>query len=358
MGEKYIPINKGHFNLDTEDRVKEFSKKMAVGWEENEYLTYRKEWEDFPKQKIIREYPLQVDLELSSACTLRCPMCYTITDEFKKNVKKSFMDFDLFKKIVDEIAGKVYALRLSWRGESSLHPKFIEAIAYAKDKGIKEVSFLTSGIKLNLDFFKQIVEAKADWITVSIDGVNEIYNSVRKPLKFEETLQKIKDIYNYKRERCIIKPTIKIQTIWPAIRNNPEEYYNTFKDITDLISFNPIIDYLGKDEDIIYEENFSCPQLYERVFVASNGLVHMCNSDEFGKLPIGDAYKESIYDIWHGEKLNKIRKLHSKQDGFKNLEMCKKCFYPRKMQVNEEAYVNNRRILIENYINRKQKIGE
>ena len=54
------------------------------------------------------------------------------------------------------------------------------------------------------------------------------------------------------------KPVIKIQGIWPAIRENPELYYNTFAPITDLVAFNPLIDYLRKDElsQVIYEEIF------------------------------------------------------------------------------------------------------
>lgn len=356
--EKYIPVNKGHFELDTEERIQGFKDKMAIGWDKDEYKKYRSDWENLPQKKIVREYPPQVDIELASACNLKCPMCYTITDDFKQNVKKMYMDFDLFKKIVDEVAGKIYALRLSWRGESTLHPRFVEAVRYAKEKGVKEVSFLTNAGNLDLEFFKKLVDAGADWISISADGTGETYNSIRKPLKFEETLQKVKDMARYKKEKGLQKPVIKIQTIWPAIRDNAEEYYNTFSPITDLVAFNPIIDYLGKDEDIVYEENFSCPQLYERLFIASNGLAHMCNSDEFGKLPMGDAAKESIYDIWHGEKLNRVRQLHEKQDGFMELEMCRKCFFPRATEANEKAYVNGREILVENYINRKQKVGE
>ncbi len=354
----HIPVNKGHFDLDTDERIKSFSKKMTLGWDEQEYKKYRYEWSNLPKQKIIREYPLQVDIELSSQCNLTCPMCYTITDDFKKIVDRKLLDMDLYKKIIDEVAEKVYAIRLSWRGESTIHPDFIEAIKYAKDHGVREVSFLTNSSKLTLDFFKKIAHAGADWISVSIDGVYEMYDSIRRPLKFEDTFQKIKDISYYKIKNNLAKPTIKVQSIWPAIRDNPEKYYNLFRPYTDLISFSPLIDYLGNDVDIIYDDNFSCPQLYERVFVSANGKVMMCNNDEFEKHIIGDVTKESIFDIWHGEKLTKIREFHNKRDGFKQVEMCKKCFYPRKTEVAETAVVKGREIKIMNYINRKQVIGE
>jgi len=355
---EYIPINKGHFDLDSPERIESFHEKMALGWEKSEYVKYRHDWENLPKQKIIREYPLQVDMELSSKCNLQCPMCYTSTKEFIETVDRCFLDIDLYKKVIDEVANKVYAIRLSWRGEPTLNPHFIEAIKYAKDSGVREVSFLTNCSNLTLELFKEIVNAGADWITISIDGIWETYDGIRKPLKFDETFKKIKDIYHYKTKNSLVKPTIKIQTIWPAIRDNPEEYYDLFMPYTDLISFSPLIDYLGKDKEIIYEESFSCPQLYERLYVAADGKVMMCNNDEFEKHVIGNAIEESIFDIWHGKKLTKIRELHNKQNGFKQLEMCRKCFFPRKTEVNEVATVNGREIKIENYINRNQTIGE
>ena len=357
MTNEYIPINKGHFELDTPERIKEFQEKMAYGWED-EYFEYRSLWEELPKTKTIREYPLLVDLELSSVCNLHCPMCYTITEEFRQKVKRGFLELSLYKRIIDEISENVYAVRLSLRGEPTLHPQFLDAISYAKGKGIKEISFLTNCSKLDLDFFKKIVDAGADWITISIDGTDEEYEKIRKPLKFRDTVKKLQDIKEFREKNNLIKPVIKVQGIWPAIRPNPTKYYEIIASLCDLVAFNPLIDYLRKDKDIIYEENFSCPQLYQRVVVGSDGKVMMCSNDEDGEVIIGNAYEESIYDIWHGEKLNKIREIHSQKDGFKALDVCKHCYYPRKAVPNERAMVGDREIWIENYINRKQEIGE
>jgi wyosine [tRNA(Phe)-imidazoG37] synthetase (radical SAM superfamily) len=121
-------------------------------------------------------------------------MCYTITADFKKNVNTKLMDFNLFEKVINEIGGKVPALRLSLRGEATLHPKFAQCIEYAKAKGIKEVSTLTHGGRLKPDFAEQIIKAGIDWITISVDGVGETYEKIRKPIKFAEILENIKGI--------------------------------------------------------------------------------------------------------------------------------------------------------------------
>ena len=151
-----VQLNKGHFCLDTEERSRLFSEKMAHGWKDK-YSQYRNDWEKNPEQKLVREYPLLVDIELASVCNLKCPMCYTTTEHFKKNVKLKLMTWDLFKKVADEVAHKVPAVRLSWRGESTLHPKFIDAIKYLKSRGVGEVSFLTNASNMDLNYFKKLV---------------------------------------------------------------------------------------------------------------------------------------------------------------------------------------------------------
>lgn len=353
----YVPINKGHFEFDTKERIKAFHEKLAQGWEED-YREYRMAWSANPMHKKVRDYPLLIDMEMASSCNLACPMCYTITDEFKEKVPLKLMDMNLYKKVIDEVAGKVYALRLSLRGEPTLHKKLIEAVRYAKDRGIKEISFLTNGSKLELSYFIQLAEAGVDWITVSFDGTGEEYEKIRKPLKYEETLQKLGDIKNYKERQGLSKPVIKVQSVWPAIRKNPEEFYTALSPVSDLVAFNPLIDYLHNDSDIVYADDFSCPQLYERVVVTSSGLVPMCANDEFDQAVVGNVRNQTIREIWNGEQMKRIREQHKKPNGFAKFDICKKCYYPRKTEVNETTTVGGRRVDIENYINREQVVGK
>jgi radical SAM protein with 4Fe4S-binding SPASM domain len=357
MNNENIPINKGNYSLDTPEREAIFERYRSEGWDE-EYRLYRERWTDYPKNRIVSEYPLLVDAELSALCNLRCPMCYTITEEFRGKVTATLMDFDLFKKMIDEIGGKVPALRLSLRGEPTLHPRFIDCIRYAKARGIREVSFLTNGSRLTGDFFKEIMKAGADWITISVDGMNEVYEEIRRPLKFRETLDKMAGMKILKEKAGFHKPVIKVQSVWPAIRESAETYYNTLMPYADLISFNPLIDYLGKDEDILFEQDFCCPQHYQRLVIGADGVVMMCSNDEENAVVIGNAQKQSIREIWHGDKLTEIREQHKKENGFEHIATCRKCYLPRRTEESEWVVVNDQKLIIRNYINRKQNIGE
>lgn len=349
-------INKGNYSLDTKAREESFHRKIGKGWE-REYRLYRKHWREYPKKQFVSDYPLLADLELSTICNLNCPMCYTTTEEFKSKVTARFMDYHLYRKIIDEIAGKVSAVRLSLRGEPTLHPRFLDCISYAKRRGIREVSALTNGSKLTKDFFKRLMNAGMDWLTISIDGLGQAYENVRKPLKFKDIRQKIKDINTVKKENKTGKPVIKIQAVWPAISQDPQRFYDRFLRYTDLIAFNPLIDYLGKDKDITYEPDFTCSQLYQRLVIGSDGKALICANDEHGSNITGDANKESIYEIWNGKRLNKIRVIHKRKNGFMRIPVCRKCYLPRAADSAERMEVNGREFMIRNYIGREQTVG-
>ena len=69
MNKKYIPINKGNYSMDTEKRLNLFEQYRGEGWE-NEYSQYRKDWTELPQKQIVSDYPLLVDIELSSLLML------------------------------------------------------------------------------------------------------------------------------------------------------------------------------------------------------------------------------------------------------------------------------------------------
>jgi len=357
MSNRNIPINKGNYSMDTAEREVLFEENRGDGWEQD-YAEYRRNWSEYAKQQQVSDYPLLVDIELSSVCNLNCPMCYTITDDFKKQVNVTRMDWELYKKIIDEIGGKVTAIRLSLRGEATLHIKFIEAIKYAKDSGIKEVSMLTHGGKLTLPYFQKMAEAGVDWITISADGVGETYERVRKPLKFNDLLDKLEAIKKYKEEHGLKRPVIKVQGVWPGIvESGPDKYYDTFKTCTDLVAFNPLIDYLSNDTQIEYLDEFTCPQQYQRLVIGADGLVMKCSNDEENHEVIGDIKQETVHQVWHGEKMQAVRNMHLQPRGFMQSAVCRKCYLPRKTE-DEEGKVGARTFTVRNYMYRKQEIGK
>ena len=323
-----------------------------------QYAIDRIRWHLYPRIHHVSKFPTHIDVELSSACNLSCPMCYTTTDEFKKKVKLTNLEFDLFKKIVDECAHNKshYSIRLSWRGEPFLNPHIMEMIKYAKKMGIKEVSTLTHGGFLTPEKFEELVDLGLDWLTISFDGVDETYEQIRAPLKFEESVDKIRKYSEIKKRKKSVKPIIKIQGVWPAVAKNPDKYFSTFSPIVDQVAAPPLLDYLRKDTDIEYIENFTCPVLYQRMTVAATGEVKLCFNDEMGRVNIGDLNFQTIKEVWRGKLFQKVRKIHEQHKGVQEIEPCKHCFYPRKTK-RSNAKIDGRMVKFDGVSNRSQVVG-
>lgn len=343
-----MKINKGQFFLSWRKQL-EFSYRRATG-HILPYIRNRFKWHFYPRMKYVSKFPDHVDLELASTCEMKCPMCYTTNDLYKQTVPKKVMRPELFKKCVDECAKYgVYSIRLSLRGEPFINKHIVELIRYAKQKGIKEVSTLTNGLQLNPEMFVQVMEAGLDWLTISFDGMGETYNRIRAPAKFDEAVEKIRTYHRIKKERGSLKPVIKIQAVWPSIKDSAREFYDLFNPIVDNIASNPLIDFHHETHEIIYEKNFTCPVLYQRLVVASDGRVLLCSNDEYGRYIVGDTNTQSLYDIWHGEKMEKARELHLKHIGYKELSPCKDCYLPRKTLAAKEK-IGGKDIVVDKYV--------
>lgn len=321
------------------------------------YAWNRVRWHLYPRFRWSGAYPDHVDLELSAACNMKCPMCYTTTEPFKTSVPHVTMDFDLYRRIVDELAAKgVYSIRLSWRGEPTMHPRFMDFVRYAKGKGIPEVDSLTNGLRLTVEMFEELVDLGMDWLTISFDGTGETYDRIRAPARYDEMLEKIRAFAAIKKRKRQSKPVIRLQGVWPAIAENPEKYFETFEPLVDEVSVNTLLDYLHKDEEIQYLPNFTCPVPFQRLVIGSDGRAFMCINDELGRVPVGDAKTQSIKEIWGGPALEGVRRVHKRGAGVATYAPCRDCYQPRAV-VRVPRRVGARVIWLEELAGRRQEVG-
>lgn len=322
------------------------------------YLWNRVRWHLYPRLRLAGSFPDHVDLELSSSCNMKCPMCYTVTDAFKKSVPHRNMDFGLFKLIVDQLAERgVYSIRLSWRGEPTLNRHFMDCVRYAKKKGIKEVDSLTNALLLTPEMFSELVDLQMDWLTISFDGTGEAYEKIRFPAKFSEMTQKIRRFSEIKKEKRSVKPVVRIQGIWPAIAENPQAYFDTFEPIADEVSVNALLDYLHKDTDIAYLPNFTCPVPFQRLVIGSDGRAFMCINDEMGRQVVGDANTQTVAQIWNGKPMREVRATHTRGGGVEAYEPCRACYQPRKTE-QIPITVGNRTVMLDQLVGRPSVVGQ
>ena len=182
------------------------------------YIKNRIQWKYYPRKKVL-PFPLNIDIEVSSKCQIKCDHCFRQYMDIGEN---DFMPMDMYRKIVDECKREgLFTLKFSMRGEPLLHPDIVEMVRYAKQSGIKEVWINTNGGPITEQLAHGLIKAGIDWITMSFDGLDEMYESIRKPLKYHESLQKLKLL---RRMRDILKANtlLNVQTLWSAIKHNPQ----------------------------------------------------------------------------------------------------------------------------------------
>lgn len=314
---EYIRINKDQFSMDTDERLRK--------WEEvkryfPDYCINRYQWFNYPKWQHVHDFPLHVDFEVSFKCNLNCPMC------FRPHIERKDwddMELGLYKKGIDECAqNNLYSIRLNWRGEPTVNPDLIDMVAYAKQKGIKEVSFLTNGLLVDKKYAVELVKAGLDYVTYSVDSMHEKYEELRYPIKFGQITENIRNMHELRDTIGNGFPRIKIQAIWSYMNNVSEEFYMHFKDITDLINFNTYDDYsltfMPQNPTLI------CQYPFQRITITWNGEIPMCISDWSLTTNIGDLRNDTITEVWYGKKMSDFRRLH-KSGRRMELKCCQKC---------------------------------
>jgi MoaA/NifB/PqqE/SkfB family radical SAM enzyme len=138
------------------------------------------------KSKSLKvAYPSSIMIELTNHCNIKCITCAR-EYAFGEAMDKGFMDFGIFKKIVDEIYPYVDAIGLTGLGETFLYKNIVEAVDYIKNKskGIIISCSINAHLPKSVEIAEKLI-GKIDTIQISIDGLDEVYNQVRRKADFE-----------------------------------------------------------------------------------------------------------------------------------------------------------------------------
>jgi MoaA/NifB/PqqE/SkfB family radical SAM enzyme len=271
--------------------------------------------------------PFIINVDPSDACNFKCSFCPTGDLNLMNKVERPLktMDFDLFKKIVDDIQDfeqPLKVLRLYKDGEPLLNKRFADMVKYGKDSGnILRVDTTTNASGLNPKRNLEIINAGLDRINISVEGMNsEQYSKFSKfDINFEKFVENIRHFYENKKQCEVV---IKIN----GDLLNEEQvglFHETFKDISDgcyvehVMSCWPefeLRDEIKVNEDFgIYGQEIKdisvCPYPFYSMSVNSDGQVSLCFIDWAKKLIVGNANIENIRDVWLGKKMKDYQKM-------------------------------------------------
>jgi radical SAM protein with 4Fe4S-binding SPASM domain len=277
------------------------------------------------KSVLPLDFPLSLDIEATNACNLRCIMCPR--DKSSKEV--GYMDFEMFKKIIDECSGKgVRKIFLHKDGESLLHPMLPEFVRYAKDAKAAEIlSVTTNGTLLNQELAERLLEAGLDEVSISIDAATPETSKKIKGRPMYETVER--NLVNLFRMNKTF-PNISVRFI--RMRENEKEeleFYRKWEPITQVMGSH-CWDWGGSVEDLSVNGmktlDLPCELLWRSMAINWDGRVSICCVDWDCQGIIGDVREESLHEIWHGPALRKIREIHLDLKA-NTLPACANCTY-------------------------------
>ncbi|NQU83655.1 MAG: radical SAM protein [Parcubacteria group bacterium] len=305
------------------DRTKFFKKIKALLRHKNplKFAYYRYEWNSAPKWEEVRDFPVHLGIEPTNACNLSCVFCARHAAKYSEF---GFLDFELYKKIIDE--GSKHNLRsvkLARGGESLMHPRFADMIAYAKEKGVVDVLFNTNAMLLSTEKALEIIKAKPDTVIFSVDAPDKkIYESQRVGSNYEEVERNVKNFIEMKNK---LYP--KIVTRAHMVYTKETEYLvpvhlKRWEGITEEVSVIPALSHTEELSNL----KFKCRTPFRRMDITWNGNVYVCDPDydTRGKLLLGNANDKTIHEIWHSEQMNKLREAFKKESP-NSIDPCKFC---------------------------------
>ncbi|GGA95684.1 radical SAM/SPASM domain-containing protein [Agarivorans gilvus] len=284
--------------------------------------------EDVKKTLKEHDFPVDVIVEVTNYCNLRCIMCpYPSLKRPKGN-----MEFSVFKKIVDEISEISPKTRiwLAIMGEPLLlGNKLIKMIKYAKSKNI-QVNLNTNAIYLDEKLGKDTLDAGVDNIIVSIDGTSEdSYNKIRVRGDFNKVVENVSTVLEYKKQSSIVKTKIVCQFIvMEENEHEVEEFKRFWLSKGAIVKVRPKLgwgDAVKADnlEQVRTEiTRFPCAWLTRTVSIHWDGTFSQCDADYEGKYSPGSLMNSSIKETWDN-KIATRRQKHWNNDF--DFEPCKNC---------------------------------
>jgi radical SAM protein with 4Fe4S-binding SPASM domain len=290
-------------------RLREFLKRKA----DPRFLLYRLRWNYAARVDYVGAFPVNLDIEPTEACNLKCVMCPT---GFNGAADKRMIDMDLTRRLIDEAAAHgTYSVKFTFRGEPALHRGLAEMVRYAKAKGIPEVQFTTNGIPYTEAKVRELVDAGLDRIIFSIDGADkETVERIRLGVDYDRLVANIKAFHRVRAERGGVKPFIRVQMV--RTRDNWDQvdaFIALWKPWVDDIRINDVTDRGQGDHMAVGDQRpvgrARCPQPWQRMVVSSDGTVVPCCLDWNKAWTIGDATKEPLAAIWRGAKMEAMRQV-------------------------------------------------
>lgn len=146
----------------------------------------------------------EVIIELGYNCNLACIMC-GFGKEANPFRRDKFMSLTMFKRVVDMIAPITQTIRLNGRGESTIHPDFLEILNWVHHKypGCN-LNLFSNMSAVSASVLQALIESEVQ-LFISLDSTRkEVLESIRRGANFDNILKNIKKLQSASKRPFIV----------------------------------------------------------------------------------------------------------------------------------------------------------
>lgn len=241
------------------------------------YREYRKNWDSAGNELKKQEHPLQLSIELTSYCNLRCKMCYY---NFIENKTRKHMPLELVDHIVKEAQDlHVESLWLGAYSEGLLHPDMVEVLKRFAAVNSLDYWLLTNGTLLNEKIAETIVDVPLTWLSVSLDAATpDTYKMIRggRLELVEKNIDRFLEIREKKNSKL---PFLRVSFVDMAENHNELELFRKkWEGRADIVDIQTFVDMSDEGLSDSINKNFVCRDPYRMVSIKYDGeLLPCCN---------------------------------------------------------------------------------
>jgi len=272
----------------------------------------------FNQNVISKGLPSFMIIEPTNFCNLKCIMC-----PYPSMVrKKTHMDFDLYKDIINQVQNHVEFIWLHLYSESLLNENIYKMIDYAENRNVK-TGLSTNATLLNDKNINLLLNTQLDILIIAMDGLKkDTYENIRRGATFEKTKSNIENFMYHK--NC---SGSKMKVVMQCINmKQTKDEINIFKNYWSKFKFENILiknfhNFAGQIDSINILNNVEnnkntgnkiCYEPWTGITVQSNGDVVPCCNDYDGRYLIGNCNTEPIKKLWNNDKTQELRRMFIK----------------------------------------------
>ena len=295
------------------------------------WLNFRKAYAAAAEHSPPADFPLQVDIELTSQCNMTCKFC----THGQINVPKQVLSFRHFCMIIDE--GKRHGLvsiKLNYINEPLLVPDLERYIAYAKSQGVLNVYFATNGLLLDEDYAQRLIGAGLTKLMVSLDAFSaETFKAIRGNGAFHRVTNNILQFIQIRNEAGLRFPLVRVNFLRTSLNwHEYDQFLGYWGPIADMVGFQEQValplDFEGEARPPRRAqetaEKFRCTFPSKQLVVDAWGQILPCCTFSGRLMPMGNIKSTTLAEVWQGRQMKHLRGVH-KQRKITSNPVCANC---------------------------------